>query len=49
MPNEINRQRVIIEIFSTADKYQQVAIDDDAQLMDEIMLSVVKHFEYGAC
>lgn len=44
VPNEINRLRVNIEIFAAADKYQQLAIDDDAQLMDAIMLSVVKHF-----
>ncbi len=44
VPNEINRLRVNIEIFAAADKYQQLSIDDDAQLMDAIMLSVVKHF-----
>ncbi|MDF2854647.1 MAG: type site-specific deoxyribonuclease, HsdR family [Neobacillus sp.] len=44
VPNEMNRLRVNIEIFAAADKYQQLAIDDDVQLMDAIMLSVVKHF-----
>ncbi len=33
-----------MEIFAAADKYQQLAIDDDSQLMDAIMLSVVKNF-----
>ncbi len=42
--NEINRLRVNIEIFAAADNYQQLAIDDDAELMDAIMLSVVKNF-----
>ena len=42
--NEINRLRVNIEIFAAADNYQQLAIDDDAQLMDAIMLGVVKNF-----
>jgi len=41
---EINRLRVNIEIFAAADNYQQLAIDDDAQLMDAIMLGVVKNF-----
>jgi type I restriction enzyme, R subunit len=44
VPNEIGRLRVNIEIFAAADKYQQLAIDDDAQLMDAIMMSVVKNF-----
>ena len=42
--NEINRLRVNIEIFAAADNYQQLAIDDDAQLMDAIMMGVVKNF-----
>lgn len=42
--NEITRLRVNIEIFAAADKYQQLAIDDDLQLMDAIMLSVVQNF-----
>ena len=42
--SEISRLRVNIEIFAAADKYQQLAIDDDAQLMDAIMMSVVKNF-----
>jgi type I restriction enzyme, R subunit len=42
--NEISRLRVNIEIFAAADKYQQLAIDDDLQLMDAIMISVVKNF-----
>ena len=42
--NEINRLRVEIEIFAAADKYQHLAVDDDAELMDSIMLSVVKNF-----
>ncbi|MEK5548163.1 type I restriction endonuclease subunit R [Paenibacillus sp. FSL L8-0689] len=42
--NEINRLRVNIEIFAAADKYQQLVIDDDEQLMDTIMMSVVKNF-----
>ncbi|PGR96895.1 deoxyribonuclease HsdR [Priestia megaterium] len=42
--NEISRLRVNIEIFAAADQYQQLDIDDDAQLMDTIMLSVVKNF-----
>jgi len=44
VPNEVNRLRVDMEIFAAADKYQQLAIDDDSQLMDAIMLSVVKNF-----
>jgi type I restriction enzyme R subunit len=42
--NEINRLRVNIEIFAAADQFQQLAIDDDSQLMDAIMLSVVQNF-----
>jgi type I restriction enzyme R subunit len=42
--NEINRLRVNIEIFAASDNDQQLAIDDDAQLMDAIMLGVVKNF-----
>lgn len=42
--NEVNRLRVNIEIFAAADNYQHLAIDDDAQLMDAIMLNVVKNF-----
>ncbi|ABW68730.1 type I restriction endonuclease subunit R [Desulfosudis oleivorans] len=42
--NEVNRLRVNIEIFAAADNYQQLAIDDDAQLMDAIMVGVVKNF-----
>ena len=44
VPNEVNRLRVNMEIFAAADKYQQLAIDDDSHLMDSIMLSVVKNF-----
>ena len=44
VPNEVNRLRVNMEIFAAADKYQQLAVDDDAQLMDALMLSVVKNF-----
>lgn len=44
VPNEVNRLRVNMEIFAAADKYQQLVIDDDSQLMDAIMLSVVKNF-----
>ncbi|MDP8218061.1 MAG: HsdR family type I site-specific deoxyribonuclease [Candidatus Theseobacter exili] len=42
--NEIGRLRVDIEIFAAADKYQKLAIDDDPQLMDAIMLNVIKNF-----
>lgn len=42
--NEINRLRVNIEIFAAADNYLQLTVDDDAQLMDAIMLSIVKNF-----
>lgn len=42
--NEVNRLRVNIEIFAASDKYQQLAIDDDSQLMDVIMRSVVNNY-----
>ena len=42
--NEINRLRVNIEIFAASDQYQQLSIDNDSELMDSIMLSVVKNF-----
>ncbi|MHA4766752.1 type I restriction endonuclease subunit R [Bacillus altitudinis] len=42
--NEISRLRVNIEIFAASDKYQKMAIDDDEQLMDAIMMSVTKNF-----
>jgi len=44
VPNEIKRLRFEIELFADADKYQQLAIDDDSRLMDVIMLSIVKNF-----
>ena len=44
VPNEVNRLRVDMEIFAASDKYQMLAIDDDSQLMDVIMLSVVNNF-----
>ena len=42
--NEVNRLRVNIEIFAASDKYQQLAVDEDSQLMDMLMTSIVKHF-----
>jgi type I restriction enzyme, R subunit len=44
VPNEINRLKVNIEIFSAADNYQDLSIDEDAGLMESIMLTVVKNF-----
>jgi len=43
--NEINRLRVNIEIFAASDKYQQLEIDEDAQVMDIMMKSISKNFE----
>lgn len=44
IPNEVNRLRVNMEIFAASDKYQTLGIDDDTQLMNSIMQSVVKYF-----
>jgi type I restriction enzyme, R subunit len=45
LANEVNRLRVSIEIFAAADEYHQLHIDDDLQLMDTLMQSIVKNFE----
>lgn len=44
IPKEVTRLQVYIEIFAASDKYQELGIEDDSQLMDAIMLSIIKYF-----
>jgi type I restriction enzyme R subunit len=41
---EVERLRVNIEIFAVSDKYQQLAVDEDEQLMDAMMNSIVRNY-----
>lgn len=44
IPNEVDRLRVEIEIFAGADKYQQMELDENDQLLDLIMKSIIKNY-----
>jgi type I restriction enzyme R subunit len=44
IPNEVNRLKVNIEIFAASDKYQQLEIDENEELMDMLIKSIVKNF-----
>lgn len=43
--NEIKRLKVNIEIFAADDKYELLKVDENEELMDNIMRSVVKNYE----
>ena len=44
VPKEIDRLKVNIEVFAASDKYQELSIDDNTELMEIMMKSIEKNF-----